>query len=115
MQHIKSYNGVKAIWLDREKLIEEVKKSSRELKKKYGFVQSIFLFGSIVRGDFTGISDIDIMVLVNRKITKENFWETYGKIFSFFSKKIPISFDLIVVDKENFCCVAEKYKVKEIK
>jgi len=48
------------------KAIEELK---QRLSKRFGGDIKIFLFGSVVRGEHTSDSDIDILVLLNRKVS----------------------------------------------
>ena len=53
------------------KLKENEKKALFELKKallqKFPDIE-IFIYGSKARGDFTGHSDIDLLILLNRKV-----------------------------------------------
>lgn len=59
-----------------------------ELKQKY-FVNTIGLFGSVVRDDFTEISDVDIIVDFTRPIGIE-FIDLADYIESKLSKKVDL-------------------------
>ena len=56
--------------LDLNKIKEILSVLKPELISKY-YVSSIGLFGSVVRGDFTANSDIDIIVTFNRPVGME--------------------------------------------
>ncbi len=56
--------------LDLNKVKEILSVLKPELISKY-YVSSIGLFGSVVRGDFTANSDIDIIVTFNRPVGME--------------------------------------------
>ena len=50
-----------------------IKQYVEEVKKIYGsHVRQIILYGSYARGDFRPDSDVDIMILVDRKSTRLN-------------------------------------------
>ncbi len=66
-----------------DSLIERV---AEQIKKIKG-VQAVILFGSYARGTAKGISDIDICVLADRKISEK----IKDEICSFSSQKLDIS------------------------
>jgi len=68
---------------DYNRLVEKI---SIGIKKIKG-VQAVVLFGSYARGEQKPISDIDICVLADRKISSK----TKAEIASFSSRKIDIS------------------------
>ena len=103
--------SVKAYSIDREKLIEKVKKISDEIKKNFDFVKKIVIFGSIARGEHRGLSDVDLIIVVN-ELNRENFWEIYGELYNFLALKIDAGLDLIVMNEEDF--EKEKFKYGKI-
>ncbi|HLD69328.1 MAG TPA: nucleotidyltransferase domain-containing protein [Candidatus Omnitrophota bacterium] len=42
-----------------------------QLKRRFGDKVSLYLFGSVARGDFGSESDIDVLVLFDGKLTRE--------------------------------------------
>ncbi|MEN3028667.1 MAG: nucleotidyltransferase domain-containing protein [Aquificaceae bacterium] len=109
--HVKISTGsAKAFYLDKEKLLRELRRLSEELTQSYSFVKEVHLFGSLVRGDHRGISDADIVVVVSEDLNRKNFWKIYRQTFDFFADRLPVNFDLIVVDTERKEQVLEKLK-----
>ncbi len=93
--------SVKVYSIDREKLIENIKMLSHEIKTKFNYVRNIVVFGSIAKNNQRGTSDVDLIIVVD-KLNKENFWEIYGELYNFIATKIDAALDLIVMDEENF-------------
>ena len=56
----------------KEKQIEEIKKKILSILKKYG-VKKASLFGSVIRGEATENSDIDILVEIGSNISLLDF------------------------------------------
>ena len=96
-----SFGSVKAFSIDRKSLLEELRGLGSSLREQFDFVKGVFLFGSLAKGTQRGLSDVDILVVVD-KITKEDFWEKYGKIFDVVTDRVRTSFDLIVISEDDF-------------
>ena len=82
-----------------------------ELKKIYGrHLQSVILYGSYARGDFTKDSDVDIMILLN--LTEEEIKE-YRHRLSEQTYEFYMTYDLdikpIAKSKEHFMKWVEAY------
>lgn len=98
---MRSSSSVKAIYLDREKVLEEVKRASEIAKRTQPFVKEVFLFGSLARGEEHGLSDVDILVVVD-SLRREEFWEKFGKVHRIFADNLSVDFDLVLVPEEDF-------------
>lgn len=66
MLRIKSYGSVVNISLDREAAIKALRDSASRLKAVCPEVQEVRLFGSLARGDHTGTSDADILLILSQ-------------------------------------------------
>ena len=62
----KSYDTVKIKSLDRAKVLNSLKKIARLILKKNPNVEEISLFGSVARGNYTGTSDADILIVLKK-------------------------------------------------
>ncbi len=60
----RSSNSAGAIYLDRERRIEEIRRSVAAARKRIPQIQRVILFGSLVSGRATPRSDADILVVV---------------------------------------------------
>jgi predicted nucleotidyltransferase len=54
-------------FIDRERVIADLRQAVAELKTARPEVQKVYLFGSFVRGDWTASSDADLMVVAGRE------------------------------------------------
>jgi predicted nucleotidyltransferase len=57
-------NSVRIIFLNREKNLAELHQIATRIKQIHPDVIEIRLFGSLARGDNTGMSDIDVLILL---------------------------------------------------
>ncbi|MCS6876135.1 MAG: nucleotidyltransferase domain-containing protein [Aquificaceae bacterium] len=105
-----STTSARLFYLDREKLLKELHEFSQELVKSFPFVEEVYLFGSLVRGDYRGLSDADLIVVVSEDLSRKDFWKVYKELFNFFSDRLPIASDLIITDAERKEQVLERLK-----
>ncbi|MCS6998494.1 MAG: nucleotidyltransferase domain-containing protein [Aquificaceae bacterium] len=105
-----STTSASLFYLDREKLLKELHKFSQELVESSPFVKEVYLFGSLLRGDYRGLSDVDLIAVVSEDLSGKNFWRVYKELFNFFADKLSIAFDLIVTDTEGKEQVLERLK-----
>jgi len=70
MLHVKSLGSAKIISLDVENVRETLKKVARNLNKQDKNVLSVWLFGSLARGDALPGSDADIFGLLRGSWTR---------------------------------------------
>lgn len=99
MRQIISSGSVKAFFLDREAILKRLKDVSGEASQIYPKIQEIRLFGSLARGKETGLSDIDIFILIDN--TEDNPVERIKPYFRFFSDRIEIAIDMLVATKNE--------------
>ena len=61
----KSSTSVKVFWLDRSRLMERLNRVVRTLGDRHPEIESIYLFGSLARGDAVPGSDADLLIVVS--------------------------------------------------
>ena len=90
--------SVRIRFLDRGKILRELKELSLTLKKERQDVISIILFGSLAKGNYTGGSDADIIIIVkhSQKDLVERIFE-FRKYF--LNCSIPV--DVLVYTEEE--------------
>jgi len=90
--------SVRIQFLDRGKILRELKELSLTLKKERQDVISIILFGSLAKGNYTGGSDADIIIIVkhSQKDLVERIFE-FRKYF--LNCSIPV--DILVYTEEE--------------
>jgi predicted nucleotidyltransferase len=67
----KSSSSAGAVYLDRERRIEELRAGARRLADKMPGTQRVVLFGSLVAGIPTPRSDADLLVVVDTSVHRE--------------------------------------------
>ncbi len=97
MRQIISSGSVKGFYIDREKVIVKLKEISERALKIFPEILEIRVFGSFAKGEETGLSDLDIFILITGSEEK-NPLERLKKYFYFFVDNIDIAVDVIVAD-----------------
>ncbi len=99
MRQTVSSGSVKAIWINKEKLIERLKSACSDARKEFPEIKEIWLIGSLAKGEETGLSDIDLFIIANTKI--KNPIERIKPYFNYFTDKLKMSIDIIVATPEE--------------
>ncbi len=64
----RSSTSVKVFWLDRSRLMERLNRVARTLGDRHPEIESIYLFGSLARGDAVPGSDADLLIVVSHSV-----------------------------------------------
>jgi len=62
---VRSSGTVKIISLDRTSLLTELRRIADRIRAGHPEVAEVRLFGSLARGDHTGTSDVDVLILLH--------------------------------------------------
>lgn len=103
MRQMISSGSVRAICLDRESILKKLKEASDKALKVFPEIKEVRLFGSLAKGEETGLSDVDLFILVESE--QKNPLERMRPYFAFFSDMINIAIDMIVATSNEI----EKY------
>ncbi|MGC8943613.1 MAG: nucleotidyltransferase domain-containing protein, partial [Caldisericia bacterium] len=89
-----------------KKIVEKIKNDEKEN------LVDIILFGSLAKGDYTGFSDVDIVIIL--KNSELNFIKRIQKYLKYFYLDIPV--DLFVYTLPEFKKMRKEnnYFIKEI-
>lgn len=93
----RSLGSVKILSVNYEELIGALKRAARQIKETETGVENVFLFGSFARGDYTPLSDIDILITLAR--TDQPFLERRDRFIGYF--RIPFDVNIIVYTVEE--------------
>ena len=103
MRRIESSGSVKAFYLDKEVVVQRLREVSEEAFAVFPELREIRLFGSLAKGEHTGLSDVDVFIVIESE--QKNPLEMVRPYFSFFSDRMDVAIDLIVAthaDMEKF-------------
>ncbi len=99
MRQIISSGSVKAISIDRESVLRRLKEVAEEASRVFPSIVEVWLFGSLARGEETGVSDADLLIVTEGEM--ENSVERMKPYFSFFSDRMDIGIDMIVATRQE--------------
>lgn len=61
-----SSGSVEVSFLDRDRVLEELRRAVGQARALHPEIVRVFLFGSLARGDYSAASDADLIVVVRR-------------------------------------------------
>ncbi len=99
MRQVISSGSVKAISLNRDEILEKLQQISKEALIAFPEIREIRLFGSLARGEETGLSDADIFILTTSN--EKNPLERMRPYFDFFSRRLGMALDMIVATPQE--------------
>lgn len=97
MRRIRSYDSVKIISLDIDALIAELEARAERLKEARQEVEAVYLVGSLARGDFTGFSDADVLIILRE--SEMNPVERIRDYLPYFDLEVGV--DLLIYTSEE--------------
>jgi len=68
MLRVRSFDSVKVISLERDKLLTRLEQIARKIITEHREVKEVRLFGSLARGDQVGTSDVDILIILENDL-----------------------------------------------
>ncbi len=96
----RSSNSAGAVYLDRERWIEEIRAGARRAAKRMPTVRRVILFGSLVAGIPTPRSDADLLIIVSESRhpePRDRVPELMGALMP-----LPCPVDLFVLTAQEF-------------
>ncbi len=94
MRRIESYSSVKAISLNRDEVMQQLREVSAKALAIFPHLQEVRLIGSLATGSHTGTSDADLLLQVSEPIA--NPLEVIRPYFFFFSRHLYIGIDMLL-------------------
>lgn len=91
-----SWNFAEVRFIDRDQVIRDLREAVAEAKACYPEIVKVFLFGSLVRGNWTADSDADLLVVVRKEFT--DLFERCR--YQIYAKSIPT--DSLVYSESEF-------------
>lgn len=94
MRQIRSFGSAKAISLSRDDVIRRLREVAAEALRLFPELKEVRLVGSLAAGTHTGTSDVDLLLQLDH--LSGNPLEVVKPYFFFFSRRLPMSFDLFL-------------------
>jgi predicted nucleotidyltransferase len=88
MRRVRSFGSVKSISLERDAVVSALSEVASAMKKACPEVEEVRLVGSLARGDLTGTSDADVLVVPRE--SPLNPVERIRRYLPFFELDIPV-------------------------
>lgn len=82
-------------WPKREEVVQKLEAWAKEVMEQYPEIQRVGYLGSLARGDWGVGSDVDVVVVVNRKDR-----ELHRRLF-FSLLRLPVPVDLLLYREEE--------------
>lgn len=82
---------------------QRIAKRVKEVAETLGKVEKMIVFGSVVKGEVTGSSDLDVAVFYNENLTdKEKIRRTLEILNMVNEEIIDVNLQVLTKDEENF-------------
>lgn len=94
MLHQSLSDSVKIISIDRPTIMAALRDIARRMCAEHAEVKSVRLFGSIARGDQVGMSDVDILMVLDDSAIAREPLERIRLFYHYFD--LPMGVDLLV-------------------
>jgi predicted nucleotidyltransferase len=85
--------------LDREALLTRLRAIAGEALREFPRLTQVRLFGSLARGDETGLSDVDVFLLVESD--QKDPLERMKPYYFFFTERLALGLDMIVATEDE--------------
>jgi predicted nucleotidyltransferase len=97
MRHVTSRGSAKAFFLDRTAALQLVRAAAEDAVRTFAEVQEILLFGSLADGTHTGLSDIDVAVVLSRSAANVDPLERTRPFHAYFQDRLKVGVDVVTL------------------
>jgi predicted nucleotidyltransferase len=98
LQH-RSFDSVEIISIDRDKVLEALRRVARRVRAQHPEVVDVRVFGSLARGDQVGTSDVDVLIVLEGGESDDPI-EQIRRFYPYFD--LPVGVDLVVMTRERW-------------
>jgi len=100
MRQVASKGSAKAFYLDPAHVLKRLKTAARQAIVAFPQISEVLLFGSLARGTQTGLSHIDLAILLSSESAQVDPLERARPYHRFFCERLPMGLDVIVCREE---------------
>ena len=100
MRRIISSGSVKAIFIEKDEILAKIREVSRFAIQKFPEIREVRLFGSFASGKTHALSDVDIIIIVEKARTKDPI-QRIKAYYYFFSQRLDIALDILVFEQKD--------------
>lgn len=101
MRQVASKGSAKAFYLDPAHVLKRLKTAARQAMETFPQISEVLLFGSLARGTQTGLSDIDLAILLSSESAQVDPLERARPYHRFFCERLSMGLDVIVCREEE--------------
>jgi predicted nucleotidyltransferase len=94
----RSFDSVEIISIDRNKVLDALRRVARQICTQHPEVAEVRVFGSIARGDCVGTSDVDVLIVL-RDGGQQDPIEQIQTFYPYFD--LPVGVDLLVLTQDG--------------
>ncbi len=101
MRRISSAGSVRIISLNAEEILSRARNSAEDLRRRFPEVKEVLVIGSLARGDFHGLSDLDLVLVVEGKLSASPL-DRLHRYWPFLRERLDFPLDLLVFSVEEW-------------
>jgi predicted nucleotidyltransferase len=106
MRRIASKGSAIAFYLDRPALLGRLRTAALQALEAFPQVAEVLLFGSLARGTHTGLSDIDLAILLSPQTAPADPLERARPFQRFFFERLSLGVDVITCGEHERASLA---------
>jgi predicted nucleotidyltransferase len=96
MRQVTFKGSAKAFFLDRDALLKRLRVNAQEAIRRFPEITEVLLFGSLAHDTQTGLSDIDLAVVLAASAAGADPLERARPFHLFFQQRLDIAVDVLV-------------------
>jgi len=113
VRQIISSGSVKAIYLNKEEVLAKIKEVSGLAVQEFPEIREIRLFGSFAAGKTHALSDVDIIIIVEKASSLDPI-QRIKPYYSFFSQHLDIALDILVIEQKDLSHYEDFLKTSQL-
>ncbi len=101
MRRISSAGSVRIISLNVEEILSRAARVAEDLRRRFPEIKEVLVIGSLARGDFHGLSDLDLALVVEGELS-ESPVDRLRRYWPLLRERIDFPLDLLVFSVEEW-------------